>query len=159
MDDKTYVHILESTLSRKNNLLDELIAVTFRQEECINTKPFDMEPFEQSLFEKETMIEQLNQLDEGFEKVYDRVGSQLNDNKNQFAEEILSLKELIRQVTEKSIKLQALEMQNKNKLDSVFSIKKKEIKDYKMSRQMANNYYKNTANQHNGESFFLDKKK
>lgn len=158
MDDNTYVHILVSTLSKKNNLLDNLITVTLLQEGYINTESFDMEQFEQTLPEKEVMIEQLNLLDEGFEQVYDHVKSQLNNYTNQFEQEILQLQELIRQVTEKSVRLQALEMQNKNKLESYFTIKKKEVKDFKMSRQMANNYYKNTANQHSGESYFLDKK-
>ncbi len=158
MDENTYVHILVSTLSKKSNLLDNLITVTLLQEGYINTEPFDMEQFEQTLPDKEVMIEQLNQLDEGFEQVYDHVKNQLNNYKNQFEQEILQLQELIRQVTEKSVKLQALEMQNKNKLESYFAIKKKEIKDFKMSRQMANNYYKHAANQHSGESYFLDKK-
>lgn len=159
MDDYTYIHILESTLSKKNDLLDELITITVLQEEYVNTAPFDMDQFEQTLPKKEFLIEQLNQLDEGFEKVYDHVKGQLNNNKNQFEQEILHLQDLIRQVTEKSVKIQALELENKSKLESYFVIKKKEIKDFKKNRQMANSYYKNAANQHHGESFFLDKKK
>lgn len=159
MDDKTYVHIMENTLLKKSNLLDGLIATTLLQEEYVRTEPFDMEQFEQTLPDKEIMIEQLNQLDVGFEKIYDHIKSQLNENKNRFQQEILRLQELIRQVTEKSVKLQALEMQNKTMLETHFSVKKKEIKDFKMSRQMANSYYKNVANQYDGDSYFLDKKK
>lgn len=148
-----------NTLTKKNDLLDRLIHYTILQEEYIVTEPFDMDIFEQTLSDKELVIEQLNQLDDGFQKVYDHVKDEFSTNKTQYKEEILQLQELIKQGTEKSIRLQTLEMKNKNKLESYFSNKKKEIKKFKMSSQTASSYYKNMANQHHGQSYFLDKKK
>lgn len=159
MDNNTYVQILINTLIKKNNLLDRLIEITSLQEEYIAAESFEMDKFEQSLSEKESMIEQLNQLDDGFEKVYDHVKDEICNNEMQYKEEIYRLKELIKRVTEKSVKIQTAEMRNKSKLETYIAIKKKEIKNFKLSSQTAANYYKNTTNQQNGQSYFLDKKK
>lgn len=159
MDNITYINILIQTLSKKDQLLDRLIEITHMQKDYLSVEDLNMEQFDQTLPEKELIIENLNQLDEGFEKVYDHVKNEIGNNLLQFKQEILLLKELVKQVTEKSVNLQALEMKNKNKLEDYLSKKKKEIKEYKMNSQTASNYYKNVVNQQVGQSFFLDKKK
>lgn len=159
MDKDTYVHILAQVLSNKNSLLDKLIEITLKQEEYILAEPLDMDQFEQTLPDKEVLIEQLNQLDEGFDKIYNNVRESLSSNKNLLKHEILQLQELIKQVTEKSVTLQSLEMKNKNRMESYFSIKKKEIRDFKMSSQTVSKYYKSSTGQQMEQSYFLDKKK
>ncbi len=158
MDNNTYVHILINTLTKKDNLLDGLVKITLLQEEHIAAASLDMDQFNQTLAEKGSLIEQLSQLDDGFEKVYAHVKDEFSTNKLQYKNEILQLKELIKNVTEKSVKLQTAEIRNRVKLDAYFSNRKKEIKNFKMSSQTASTYYKNMANQNQGQAFFLDKK-
>ena len=158
VDNNTYVQILIDTLTKKNNLLEHLLQITSLQEEYITAIPLDMEQFEQAITKKELLIERLNQLDDGFDKVYDHVKDEIDKNKNKYKNDIEKLQELIKQVTENSVKLQAIEKQNKNKLEVYFSGKKKEIKNFKLNSQTASNYYKNMANQNQGQSYFLDKK-
>jgi hypothetical protein len=100
----------------------------------------------------------LNQLDDGFEKVYDHVKDEISTNKLAYKDEIQQLQELIKKVTEKSIKLQSTELRNKSRLEAYFSTKKKDIKNFKVSSQTASNYYKNMSNQQQGQAYFLDKK-
>lgn len=159
MDNNTYVHILTDTLSKKNFLLDELIQITEMQERYITLTPPDMDNFETSLTDKEILIEKINQLDEGFEKIYEHVKDAIISNKLNHKETILELQNLIKQVTEKSTKLQILEIKNKKSFEIFFANKKKEIKDFKKSSETASNYYKNMMNQQLDESYFLDKKK
>lgn len=159
MNDNTYINILISTLSIKNNLLDKIIQITLLQEANLSATPFSMAVFDETLAEKATIIEQLNKLDEGFEKVYDHVKEEISDNRMQYKDEILKLQELIKQVTEKSVKVQTEELRNKSKMELYFANSKKEIKNFKMSRQTVTSYYKNMPNQHQGQSYFLDKKK
>lgn len=159
MDKDTYVHILAQVLSNKNSLLDRLIEITLKQEAYILAEPLDMDQFEQTLPDKEVLIEQLNQLDEGFDKIYNNVRESLSSNKNLLKHEILQLQELIKQVTEKSVTLQSLELKNKNRMESYFLIKKKEIRDFKMSSQTVSKYYKSSTGQQMEQSYFLDKKK
>lgn len=158
MNNHTYINILINTLTKKDDLLDRIIQITLLQEECVDEQTFNMDQFDQIVEEKQPMIEQLNQLDDGFEQVYDHVKEEISNHKDQYKEEILVLQQLIKQVTEKSVNLQAIELRNKNKITMLFSCKKKEIKNFKMSKQTVTNYYKSMPNQHQGQSYFLDKK-
>ncbi len=159
MDNNTYVHILTDTLSKKSFLLDELIQITEMQERYITLTPPDMDNFETSLEDKEMLIEKINELDDGFEKIYEHVKNEIISNRINHKEAIIELQNLIKQVTEKSAKLQTLEIRNKKSLEIFFANKKKEIKDLKKSSETATSYYKNMMNQQLDESYFLDKKK
>lgn len=159
MDNNTYINILSDTLVKKNTVMDKLIEVTLKQEEYINSTSLDMDKFNETLADKERLIEQLNQLDMGFEKIYDHVSEEIRNNTLQHKDQIIFLQNLIKQVTEKSARLQAIEIRNKGKLEIYFSGRKKEIKNFKRSSQTATSYYKNMTSQYQGESYFLDKKK
>lgn len=155
----TYINILLNTLSKKNLILDELIRITLLQESYLKASPQDMDSFESSIDEKLQVIDQLNQLDDGFEAVYERVREELEEKKDFFKDEILKLQKLIRQITEKSVKLQVLEQQNKVKMEAFLSSRKSEIRDFKKSSLTASNYYKSMIDSPQGDSYFLDKKK
>lgn len=158
MEDRTYINILTDTLRRKVELLERLIRLTGEQEEILSSEAPDMESLETTFSEKEAGIIQLNQLDEGFEKVYHHVKEAFEVNKEQYKDQIIGLQELIRSVTEKSARLQAMELRNRSRFQMFFQGKKKEIKNFKVSSKMANSYYKSAMNQQPGESYFLDKK-
>ncbi|MDF2524743.1 MAG: hypothetical protein K0R31_2384 [Clostridiales bacterium] len=157
--DNTYIHILTDTLVKKNAILDQLIQITLLQENYITLTPPDLEKFELTIPEKDVLIDRLNQLDIGFERIYERVRDELSNNRLYHKDEILGLQELIRQITEKSTRMQAAEMRNKNKIEIVFANRKKDIKNFKMSSKTVSNYYRNMSGQYPGESYFLDKKK
>lgn len=159
MENKTYINILSDTLMKKISLLDQLIEVSLEQDRIISAEQPDMERLEQTFSEKEVFISQLNQLDEGFEKVYQHVKDALQTDKEQLKEQILKLQELIRSVTEKSTRLQVIEHRNKSRFQSFFAGKKKEIRNFKVSSKTADSYYKSVLNSQSGESYFLDKKK
>ncbi|MGB8454211.1 MAG: flagellar export chaperone FlgN [Anaerocolumna sp.] len=159
MDNNTYLHILKDTLIKKNILLDKLLIITTKQEEYLNKPNPDLEVFDQTFTDKDEYIQQINPLDDGFEKIYNHVKEELSTQRSGHKEEIEALQELIRQITDKSTKLQVNEMRNKNKIEACLLAKKKEIKNIKISRRTASNYYKNMHNKSMAESFFLDKKK
>ena len=159
VDSKTYIHILTDTLAKKSILLDSLIQITKLQEEYIGETPLDMDKFDQTLTEKDSLIDRLNQLDAGFEKIYEHVREELSTNSVSLKDQIINLQSFINQVTQKSTSLQALEKKNKNKLEIYFNSRKKDIKDYKVNSKTASNYYKNMTNTYQAESYFLDKKK
>ena len=159
MDKRSYIIILKDTLEKKVSILNQLLEITLRQEKYISENLDSVDEFEETYTAKGTLIEQLNKLDEGFELIYENVKEELSVNQIQYREEILYLQDLIRQITERSTELQAIEMRNKNKIEAYFSKRKKEIKGYKVNSKTASSYYKNMADQHDGESYFYDKKK
>jgi hypothetical protein len=159
VENRTYINILSDTLKKKISLLDQLIDISSEQEMIITSAEPDMDRLDNTFSEKEVIITQLNQLDDGFEKVYQHVKDALKEDKDQLKDQILKLQELIRLVTEKSTQLQVIEHRNKSRFQLFFAGKKKEIKNFKVSSRTADSYYKSALNGQSGESYFLDKKK
>lgn len=156
---KTYVQLLINSLEKKSTLLSTVIQITSAQESILSAPSMDMDAFEQTIEEKEGLIQQIQELDDGFEAVYARVQGEFQTNKKLYVLEICKLQALITKITDQSVKLQALEARNKNRFDIQTQNKRKEIQQLKVSNETASNYYKNMSNQHQGQSYFLDKKK
>ena len=156
---QTYIQMLIETLEKKEQILIWLMNVTTQQEELISSDPFDQGLFEQTITIKDEHLGTLTGLDDGFEKIYNGVRTELLENKDKYVDEITALKSLIKAVTDLSVKLQALEQRNKAKLDFLFSQKRKGIKDSRISNKTATNYYKTMTKQHEVDSVFYDKKK
>lgn len=158
MDTSTYIKILTDTLMKKSKVLDELIELNKEEVDSLTIDEVNMEQFDEILNKKEYLIQQLNQLDDGFEKVYTRVSEQLVKNSVDYKDNIIIIQELIKNIMDKSINLQIKEKYSKGKFESYILNRKQEIKKYNTSNQTVSNYYKNMMNEYQGESFFLDKK-
>lgn len=159
MENKTYIHIMTDTLKKKIIQLEKLLDLTARQEETMNDLVPNMDTFEQIINDKDECIQQINQLDDGFEKIYSRIQEELKEKRTELKGQIQTMQELIFQITDKSTKLQAVELRNKAKIEAYFTNKRNEVKSLKLSNRTASNYYKSMQSYQTGESFFLDKKK
>ncbi|MDF2544798.1 MAG: hypothetical protein K0S47_4516 [Herbinix sp.] len=155
---QTYFILLKDTLKKKIGVLEELLKYTLVQEKIIDNGDIENEEFFTSISEKEQQLNILLQLDDGFEQIYQRIKDSLLNYPKYFEAEVKELKDLITVITDLNIKLQALEKRNKTKMDNVLMKKRLEIKNFKANNQMVSNYYKNMANQHQDQSYFLDKK-
>ena len=153
-----YLQVLIDTLEKKKNILKLLMNVTKQQEELIEAEAFDESIFDQTISIKEGHLNTLNLLDDGFETVYEEVKNELLLHKIHYRKEITALQKLIKDITDYSVELQALEKRNKTKLDYVFSGKRKTIRDSRISSRTVSNYYKTMSKQHETPSVFYDKK-
>lgn len=155
---KTYLSLLEDSLKKKNRLLDQLLKLTQEQEKLIKEEDIEDDKFDKTIEEKEPIIEKVTELNIGFEQVYDRIKEGLVSNKDKYHEEIQSLQRLIQELTDKGVRLQALEKRNKVNIELYLKDKRNDIKNFKLSNKTVSNYYKNMANQSQEESYFFDKK-
>ena len=155
---KAYIQLLEDTLNKKLQVLRILLDMTNQQESIIASETFNEDEFLQTISSKDEQIQILLKVDAGFEQLYESVKEELVTGKEKYVVEITAIKELITMITDLSVKLQAMETRNKSKLQTVLAKKRKEIKGSRVSNQMATNYYKTMANQHEIPSFFYDKK-
>ena len=155
---KTYLSLLEDSLKKKNRLLDHLLKLTQEQEELIKEEDIEDDKFDKIIEEKEPLIEKVTELNIGFEQVYDRIKEELVSNKDKYHEEIQSLQRLIQELTDKGVRLQALEKRNKVNIELYLKDKRNDIKNFKLSNKTVSNYYKNMANQNQEASYFFDKK-
>lgn len=154
-----YINILEESLNKKAMVLDEIIAKNEEQKKILEAEEFDMEAFDQNTQEKGELIDRLNLLDSGFEKVYDRVKEELAENKAAYAEQIKRMQELIRQITEKSVFIQTTEERNRVTVEQKFRKEREKIQLGKNSMKVAKQYYNNMNKITAAPPQFLDNKK
>lgn len=156
---KTYILLLIEILQKKVQALNILMQLTTRQHDLIASSDIiNEEEFLQTISLKEERIIHLTSLDEGFDKLYQSVKEELMTEKEKYVSEVISLKELIANITDLSVNLQAMEKRNKSQLDLYFSTMRKKIKNSRLSSKTVANYYKTMTKQHEVQSFFYDKK-
>ena len=158
-DIAVYVSALEDSLRSKEVVLRKLLELTEQQGKVLQ-KEMDTEEFDRLMQEKEPCIARVQELDKGFDNLFQRIGTALKANKEQYRPRILQMQDTIRQITDLSVKIQTAERHNKELFTDFVSGKRKEIRDFKKSNKTAVSYYQNMANQHHEwQTYFLDKKK
>lgn len=156
---KQYVTALEESLEKKIRVLDEINRISQLQAEVLAAQPVDFETFDRYVDDKDICIEKLNKLDEGFEILYDRVAQELKEDRSVYADQIVHMQEMISQITDKSMTIQALEERNKNAIGEVLSKERKELGQGKRSLNVAMSYYRNMSGSRTAPAQFMDKKK
>lgn len=157
--EKTYLHILIDTLRRKEEILRRLTEYTKKQESLLAAGDFDFDAFEEQMKKKDTLIEKLQKLDDGFMDLYARVADEIKTSPKQYETEIRQAQTLIRSITDLSTGLQALEERNRTRLEMLLGQGKQRVRDFKVSSKTAAAYYKNMTGKHqDGDSYFIDKK-
>ena len=112
MADNQYITIMLQSLHKKEKVLNSIIQINKRQKEELENPSLDPDDFDKTVEEKSELIEQLELLDNGFEKLYEKVREELQANKELYKDEILQMQGSIRALTEKSMEIQAQEARN-----------------------------------------------
>lgn len=157
--EKNYITILIDSLHKKIAVLDNISEENEKQRLLFMQKDLELEELEPSLEKKQEYIDKLNELDEGFQTLYDRVKMELQTHPEKYKEEIKEMKELITQVTGKNMVVQAEEERNKLAMKECFSKFKKDIRQARTSQKAAINYYNNMNRLNHMEAQFMDRKK
>lgn len=154
-----YVQVLIDSLRKKVKLLDYIIQIDEEQRQLAAAQKLDLEQLDKTVNKKSEYIDELNKLDEGFQLVYDRVKPNLQAEPEKYREGIKTLKKLISEITDKSVAIQAEEERNRQAIAGHFATYKKEIRQFKASRDATNNYYKSMNKLQSVQPVFMDKKK
>ncbi len=155
-----YLEIMLQSLRKKAKVLDRIIELNKQQRILLDDPNLPPEAFERNLTDKESAINSLNELDAGFEELYNRVKDALQGNKEQYAEQIRSMQQLIKELTEKSTIIQTQEIRNKEKLVQKFSGIRTKVKGVRNSQRVVQQYYQSMMKQNNyASSSILDNKK
>lgn len=159
MADNQYINIMLQSLQKKLKVLDSIIQINKRQKGELENPSLDPDDFDKTVEEKSELIEQLELLDNGFEKLYEKVREELQTNKEEYKDEILQMQNDIRLLTEKSMEIQAQEARNKQLMEQKFANVKKQVREIRSSQKVVNQYYKNMMKKGYAEPQFLDNKK
>lgn len=138
-----YLNILEESLRKKMEVLDRIQEYNEKQYQVFTAETVDMTEFDDAIEEKGRLIEELTKLDDGFETLYANIATQLQAEKEKHAGQIRTLQDLIREVTDKSMTVQASEARNKALIEAYFAKEKNQIKENRVSSKVVYGYYKN----------------
>lgn len=158
--DNQYIGILTESLQRKIQILDQILLKTKEQRQIIHSQDKNsLDIFDKNMQEKDVLIQELNKLDKGFEGIFNRVKEELKDKKEKYANEIHLMKQLISDITEKSMQIQKEEYQTQGEIQKFFKQEKEKVQLVKANKNAALNYYKTMSNLEHVDPQFMDKKK
>ena len=156
----TYINILIDTLRKKEELLKSLLAKTEGQAELLEADEFEPDAFDALMDDKDALLGDLKNLDDGFLDLYSRVGAELKNNTDAYTDQVKTAQELVRRQMELSTELTSAEERNKAKLSIRLSQGRQKIKDFKVGAKTAAAYYKNMSGKHqDGDSYFFNREK
>lgn len=144
---ENYVDIMLQSLKKKVTVLNQIIALNRQQKILLDDPNLPPESLEQNLSDKDQMIRKLNELDEGFEELYNRVKDELQAQRAQYVSQISQMQDLIKEITEKSAMIQTQELRNKEKAMQKFSGIREQVKGVRNSQKVVKQYYQNMMKQ------------
>ncbi|MCR5255839.1 MAG: flagellar protein FlgN [Acetatifactor sp.] len=153
------LNILSESLDKKIELLKRIVEYDEEQEKFLNSAPADFTSFDKDVERKGELIDELNRLDNGFEVLYNKIARQLEENKDNYKEQIADLQEKIRIITDLTITIQSQEQRNKALIEKFFAKSRQDIKKGRLSGKAALNYYKTMSGSGSGEPGIMDSKK
>lgn len=154
-----YLSIMIQSLQKKRKILDEIIEKNKEQHQILEQDDLDADAFEENVQLKSDLVDQIDFLDDGFEELYGRVKSVIEAEKQEHREEILLMKQLITEITEKSVTIQSEEARNRRLVEHRFAQERKKVRSRKNTSTIANQYYKNMSKLNFIDAQFMDKKK
>lgn len=161
-----YITAMQDSLQKKLDLLNRLLELTqeqgdiFRQEEPDLDNLDSLDSFDSIMQKKDELLQEMLELDKGFDALFVKIGTELKANKYQYQEQIKQMQNLIRSITDCGVRLEGMEKKNRDAFQEYLSGARKEIRDFKSNNKMATSYSQNMANQHRQwQSYFMDQKK
>ena len=156
---ETYVDIMIQSLEKKIQVLDRIIELNVAQKQALEDPRAEIEQFDKTVEEKAQLIEQMQQLDSGFEKLYARVQEELQNNREAYVQQIKTMQSDIRRITDKSMEIQAQEARNKDLFVRKVTYVKDTAKSLRTNSKVASQYYQNMMKLNYVDPQFMDNKK
>lgn len=158
-NEASYIEIMKDSLEKKIAVLNKISEQNKIQQELARAEEFDYDIFGKTLDEKEKLIDEINQLDSGFQSVFDRIKQILESNRENYAGDIKEMQRLIAVITDKSADVMAEEKRNKEAIMNRKDSLKKEVGVARTTNKVAANYYKTMSKLNVLDSQFIDAKK
>lgn len=154
-----YLQIMIESLEKKIKVLDQVMELNEKQSELASHQPMDMKAFDETMEEKGKLIDEINKLNDGFSATYELVKDDVQGNTEKYRDKVSVMQELIRTAVDKSVAVEVQEKRNKSALETVFRMKRTELKQMKKSTAAALRYYKNMSRINEVDPQLMDRKK
>lgn len=157
--EQTYVDIMIQSLEKKIKVLEEIKKQNLLQKELLENDQAEADEFDATVEKKAALIEQITQLDSGFDKLFERVKEALNTDRDSYSEKIQKMQSLIRKITDLSMEVQAQEARNKDLMTRKFAFIRDTAKTVRTNTKAASQYYQNMMQLNVIDPQFMDNKK
>ena len=155
-----YLTLLEESLQEKLQVMADIQQYNLKQQEIFQSDNVDIDHFDEYVEEKGKLIDRLTALDNGFESLYVKVSKELeNGGREKYKDQIKRLQQLVTEVTETSVTIQAQEARNKKLIEDFFRKEREGIRKGRQSSKAAYDYYKNMNRSNVVPPQFMDSKK
>lgn len=154
-----YLKVLADTLTNKEQVLAQILDITKEQESILKASEYNDDAFLETLNKKEPLIARINQLDEGFQAVYERIRQDVYDQGGVYDGEIKKLQEMIRTCIDIGSRIETLEAENKKRLSEYVSSQRQEYKAKAATNTAAMKYYQSMSGVGVASSAFMDQNK
>jgi len=155
---KNSLDVLSESLDMKIKVLEDIQKYNEEQKAVFESEDPDMDSFDAAIEEKDSLIERLMKLDEGFETLYSEISKELKNNKEKYAVQIKNIQEKISYITEMSATVQAQEARNKKLIEAYFIKQRNGIKNSRVSSKAAYDYYKSMSGMNLPPASIMDSK-
>ena len=153
------LQILQDSLSQKLDILTAVEKKNIEQTNLLTDPDVSMEVLDRNMDEKAELIEQISKLDSGFETLYDNIRKELLENKDSYKEQIWVIQQLVSEIMDKSVSIEAIESRNKAAVEMLFQNRKKSLQHRKTASSVARHYQKTAKSMNVVNSQFFDNKK
>ncbi len=157
MSQENYISMLRESLQKKVSLLQEIIELNKQQEAILRDPGSSPDEFDENTASKQTIIDQIISMDEGFDQLFERVRDELESNKAKYRDDIEAMKTMIRQITDLSAKVRIQEKANYDLAQKKFSSIKEQAQKVRVSQRAVTKYYQSMGRRlDNYDPQFLD---
>lgn len=157
--EKDYIEMMIQSLQKKQNILEQILVFSKKQQVLLENPNLEPDEFDENVEQKAACIEQLEQLDQGFEQLFERVREALNKNRSQYAAQIEKMQNFIREITALSAQISTQEARNKDLMTRKFTQVHEQARSIRSSQKVVKQYYDNMMKMKNYAPQFLDNKK
>lgn len=155
---ENYLDVLAESLEKKLQIMERIQGYSLEQQKIFQEQSADLEKFDEYVDKKSDLLEELTALDNGFETLYGNVAKELEENREQYTTQIKRLQELVAQVTEKSVAIQAQEARNKKLVEDYFRKERADLAQSRKTSRAAFDYYRSMSNPGGAPPQFMDSK-
>ncbi len=155
----TYLDMLQDSLKKKLDILNRIMRYQKEESDMLQSEGMQMEAFDKSIHEKVVLAESIDSLDDGFEQVYDRIREEMIRNKERYAGSIRAMQNMIAEISEKNILIQAEENRLRLEVDNFAKRESALLRQKRDNGKAARSYFNNMKKLNYVGSQFMDKKK
>ena len=154
-----YIRILKESLEKKVSVLSRIREKNEEQKDILTDQNSTPDELQQNLDEKGALIDEIVELDKGFEVVFQKVSEELEKNRSVYRSEILDMQRLIREITDLSSEIEGEEKENKLLAEQKFSYVRAQVTKVRKSQKAVSNYYHTMMKTNYEDPQFMDRKK